>query len=31
VIVGQIGTVFYFLFFIALIPAIGIIEAKIVR
>ena len=29
VLVGQVGTVFYFLFFIVLIPAIGIIETKL--
>jgi ubiquinol-cytochrome c reductase cytochrome b subunit len=28
--VGQVATVFYFLFFIVLIPVIGIIEAKLV-
>jgi hypothetical protein len=29
VIVGQVATVFYFLFFIVLIPAIGILETKL--
>ena len=29
VIVGQVATVFYFLFFLVLIPAIGIIESKL--
>ena len=29
VIVGQVATVFYFLFFIVLIPVIGIIETKL--
>jgi ubiquinol-cytochrome c reductase cytochrome b subunit len=27
--VGQVATVFYFLFFVVLIPVIGIIEAKL--
>jgi ubiquinol-cytochrome c reductase cytochrome b subunit len=27
--VGQVATVFYFLFFLILIPAIGIVEAKL--
>ena len=31
VVVGQAATLFYFLFFIVLIPAIGTLEAKIVR
>jgi ubiquinol-cytochrome c reductase cytochrome b subunit len=31
VLVGQVATVFYFLFFIVLIPTIGILEAIIVR
>lgn len=31
IIVGQIATVFYFLFFLILIPLIGIIEYKLVR
>ena len=30
VLVGQIATVFYFLFFIVLIPVIGIFEAKLI-
>jgi len=29
VLVGQAATVFYFLFFIVLIPAIGILETKL--
>jgi len=29
VVVGQVATVFYFLFFIVLIPVIGIIETKL--
>jgi ubiquinol-cytochrome c reductase cytochrome b subunit len=28
--VGQVATVFYFLFFVVLIPLIGIIETKLV-
>jgi len=28
-VVGQAGTVFYFLFFVVLIPAIGTLEAKL--
>ena len=31
VIVGQIATVYYFLFFIVLIPLIGIIESELIR
>lgn len=31
VIVGQIATVFYFLFFLVLIPLIGVIESKLVH
>ena len=31
VIVGQIATVYYFLFFLVLIPLIGVIEAKLVH
>jgi ubiquinol-cytochrome c reductase cytochrome b subunit len=27
--VGQVATVFYFLFFVVLIPVIGIVEAKL--
>ena len=30
VLVGQLATVFYFLFFIVLIPVIGIVETKLV-
>ena len=29
VVVGQVATVFYFLFFVILIPAIGILETKL--
>jgi ubiquinol-cytochrome c reductase cytochrome b subunit len=29
VVVGQVATVFYFLFFVFLIPAIGILETKL--
>ena len=29
--VGQIGTVYYFLFFFVLIPVVGIIESKLVH
>jgi ubiquinol-cytochrome c reductase cytochrome b subunit len=29
VLVGQVATVFYFLFFVALIPAIGTLETKL--
>jgi ubiquinol-cytochrome c reductase cytochrome b subunit len=29
VVVGQVATIFYFLFFVILIPAIGILEAKL--
>ena len=29
VLVGQVATVFYFLFFVALIPAIGTFETKL--
>jgi ubiquinol-cytochrome c reductase cytochrome b subunit len=31
VIVGQAATVFYFLFFVVLIPVIGTFEAKLAR
>jgi ubiquinol-cytochrome c reductase cytochrome b subunit len=31
VIVGQVATVFYFLFFIVLIPFIGIVESKLIN
>ncbi|MBC8303591.1 MAG: cytochrome b N-terminal domain-containing protein [Pelagibacterales bacterium] len=31
IVVGQIATVYYFLFFIVLIPALGIIEKKLIR
>jgi len=30
VLVGQAATIFYFLFFVVLIPAIGTLEAKLV-
>jgi ubiquinol-cytochrome c reductase cytochrome b subunit len=30
VVVGQVATVFYFLFFIVLIPLIGILESKLI-
>jgi ubiquinol-cytochrome c reductase cytochrome b subunit len=29
VVVGQVATIFYFLFFVILIPAIGILEAEL--
>jgi hypothetical protein len=31
VLVGQVATVFYFLFFVVLIPVIGILEAKLAK
>ena len=31
ILVGQIATVYYFLFFILLIPILGIIEKKLIR
>lgn len=31
ILIGQIATVYYFLFFIVLIPVIGIIESKLVH
>lgn len=30
VVVGQVATVFYFLFFVVLIPLIGILESKLI-
>jgi hypothetical protein len=31
VIVGQVATIFYFLFFVVLIPVIGILEGKLIK
>ena len=31
VFVGQVGTVYYFLFFLVLIPVVGVIESKLIR
>lgn len=31
VLIGQVGTVFYFVYFLVLIPAIGILESQLIR
>ena len=31
VLIGQIGTAFYFIYFLALIPAVGILESQLIK